>query len=271
MSKNTAISWTNATWNPWHGCKKVSTGCKYCYMYRDKDRYGQNPTQVIRSSKSTFNLPKRLKEPQLVFTCSWSDFFIQEADQWRAEAWQIIKNTPHLTYQILTKRPERIKDCLPPDWGENGYPNVWIGISAENQTTLEQRWPYFLDFPARVKFLSLEPLIGPLELNTNRLKDREAFRGRSELLNTINWVIVGGESGNKTGKYRYRECNTLWIESIYNACIGFGIPLFIKQLGTHLASIHGLKSKAGADPKEVAEKAGINMIQEFPKQFTYNS
>ena len=111
MAIQSKIQWTNATWNPWHGCKKVSPGCKFCYMYRDKERYNQDPTTVLKS-KTKFNAPLQWNEPKLIFTCSWSDWFIEEADQWRAEAWKIIKNTPHHTYQILTKRPERIKDHL---------------------------------------------------------------------------------------------------------------------------------------------------------------
>src|SRR3990167_6883297 len=95
------IEWTNDTWNPWHGCTKVSEGCDHCYMFRDKVRYGQDPELVVRS-KTTFTAPLKWKEPSLVFTCSWSDWFHKAADAWRDEAWAIIKATPHLTYQILT-------------------------------------------------------------------------------------------------------------------------------------------------------------------------
>jgi len=158
MAQTTGISWTDATWNPWHGCRKISAGCKYCYMFRDKERYGQDPTVVMRS-KSNFNdplkwamdteqigfLPGKDKEPSAfvgmkIFTCSWSDFFIQEADEWRADAWNIIRDTPEFTYQILTKRPERIMECLPPDWGR-GYENVWLGVSVEDKEKLFL--PYF--------------------------------------------------------------------------------------------------------------------------------
>src|SRR3990167_11527130 len=109
MSDKTHINWTEATWNPWHGCIKVSPGCKNCYMYREKNRYGQDPAVVVRSKPATFNAPLKWKEPARVFTCSWSDFFIKQADPWRDEAWDIIYQTPHLTYLILTKRPERIE------------------------------------------------------------------------------------------------------------------------------------------------------------------
>jgi protein gp37 len=99
-------------------------------------------------------------QPRFIFTCSWSDFFITEADKWRAEAWDIIRRTPEFTYLILTKRPDRIARCLPADWGD-GYPNVWLGTSAENQKYADQRIPELLKVPAAKRFLSLEPLLGP--------------------------------------------------------------------------------------------------------------
>ena len=104
MGEQTAIEWATATWNPWQGCTKVSPGCTHCYMYREKGMYGQNPRLVVRS-KTVFHAPLRWKEPQpRVFTCSWSDWFHEAADPWRAEAWDIIRRTPRHTYLILTKR-----------------------------------------------------------------------------------------------------------------------------------------------------------------------
>ena len=132
MAERTGIAWTDATWNCWQGCHKVSTGCKNCYMFADKKRYGQNPDVVTRSTVATFNAPLKWAKNRekyghinRVFPCSWSDFFIEEAEAWRAEAWAIIRQTPNLIYQICTKRPERIAACLPADWG-TGYPNVWL-------------------------------------------------------------------------------------------------------------------------------------------------
>ena len=91
--ENTKIQWTDATVNFWTECKKVSDGCKYCYMYRDKERYGQEPTSILRTSDNTFDKALKWKEPKLIFTCSWSDFFIDEADQWRDDAWEVIRKT----------------------------------------------------------------------------------------------------------------------------------------------------------------------------------
>ena len=213
MGKDTKIQWTDATWNCWHGCKKVSPGCKYCYMFRDKERFKQDPTEVIRSA-GNFNAPLKWKEPKLIFTCSWSDFFIEEADEWREEAWEIIRNTPHHTYQILTKRPERIAQCLPDDWGV-GYKNVWLGVSIENQLEMPQRLMELAAIKAKVRFLSIEPMIGSVTFNYSSIA-RDLFTKR------IDWVIVGGESGNDSGLFRYRLCNPLWIKNLLHHALPAG-------------------------------------------------
>lgn len=209
MSDKTGIEWTDKTWNPWHGCTKVSPGCAHCYMYREKTRYGQDPEAVVRS-KTTFNAPLKWHEPARVFTCSWSDFFHEAADAWRAEAWAIIKATPHLTYQILTKRPERIAAHLP----NGGVPtNVWLGVSVENQ-----RWVSRVDalcqIPAAVRFVSAEPLLGPVSLDG--------------YLDRLHWVIVGGESG---ADQRPMELN--WARTLRDECADWGVRFFLKQLGGH--------------------------------------
>jgi protein gp37 len=183
------IQWTDYTWNPFHGCTKISDGCKFCYMYRNEERYKRNPSMLIRSSKPIFYRPYKIKEPSLIFTCSFSDFFHKEADKIRHECWEIIKNTPQHQYQILTKRPERILECLPPDWG-NGYLNVWLGVSIESEKYLF-RWEKLKKIPAKIKFVSIEPLLE----NFTKFPDNP------------DWVIIGGESGNNNGNYRYRPCN----------------------------------------------------------------
>lgn len=205
-----AIEWTNDTWNPWQGCVKVSPGCKYCYMYRDKKRYGQNPMAVVRSKPPTFNAPlTKLKGP-LVFTCSWSDFFIDVADTWRNDAWDIIRQTPHLTYQILTKRPERIVENLPSDWG-NGWPNVWLGVSVE---TNEQRgrMDILRQIPSAIRFVSAEPLLESVDLD----------------LRNFSWVISGGESG--VGE-KWRSAKIEWFLNIRDQCLKADVPFFHKQHG----------------------------------------
>lgn len=211
MGRDTHIEWCDHSWNPWQGCRKVSPGCAHCYMHRDKKRYGQDPSEIKRSSQATFRAPlsKKWSEPALVFTCSWSDFFIPEADLWRADAWDIIRATPHLTYQILTKRPQRIEKCLPSDWGD-GWPNVWLGCTCENQQMFWERWQYMEHLCAVVRFISAEPLLAPL-----------VIEGQSD---SIDWLIVGGESGpNK------RAMDPSWVRSLREQCKRTGIPFFFKQ------------------------------------------
>lgn len=228
MGDKTAIEWTDKTWNPWRGCIKVSTGCKHCYMYRDQMRYGRNPKQVVRS-KTTFRDPLKWDKPALVFTCSLSDFFIEDADNWRDEAWAIIRDTPQLTYQILTKRPENVRARLPRDW-ENGYPNVWLGVSAEDQRNADRRVPVLLSIPARVRFVSAEPLLAPIDFEPYfAWTDYDDYYGNTDYPG-VDWVIVGGESGphQRDPKSR-RPMEMEWARAIRDQCVEFGVPFFFKQ------------------------------------------
>src|SRR3990167_1086002 len=206
MGERTGIEWTDSTWNPWMGCHKVSPGCKYCYAERETTRLGKDFSQV-RRSRTTFDAPLRWKEPRRIFTCSFSDFFIEEADAWRDEAWEVVRQTPQHIYQILTKRPERIAEhlpkmcficgvekprdyrtfmtsCLQCIWWP--WPNVWLGTSVENQKYAEERIPKFVAVPAKVHFLSCEPLLGPLNLSSYG-KGIDGGFPRPPLLHDIEW------------------------------------------------------------------------------------
>ena len=210
---DTKIQWTNATWNPWHGCHKVSPGCKFCYMFSDKKRYGQNPNVVVRS-KTLFDAPLKWAEGKLIFTCSWSDWFIEEADEWRDEAYGVIRQTDRHTYQILTKRIERAAGRFP----DPPLPNVWIGVSVESPT-YKYRIDILRETPAALRFLSIEPLLEDIgDLN----------------LAGIGWVIVGGESGHGA-----RPLNIQWVRNIVRQCRDAGVPVFVKQLGAKPFDIVG--------------------------------
>jgi len=239
-------------------------------MFDYMRRVGRDPETVVRSKPGTFNAPLKWKEnahtigshpmplcdecysmdeiddvtPQYVFTCSLSDFFHEDADPWRDEAWEIIRQTPHLTYQILTKRPERIATHLPktcfncgcnPDgvpgdyWldpDEGPWPNVWLGTSVENQIYAEKRIPQLVNVPAVVHFLSCEPLLGPIDFETSKITytDTKTTIALFGLLSDIEWVIVGGESGP-----HFREMNPDWASGIKNQCRSAGVPFFYKQ------------------------------------------
>ena len=215
MGEKTSIAWTDRSWNPWQGCHKVTLGCQQCYMFRDKIRYGQNPDVVVRSKPPTFNAPLSRKwnqenaAGQRVFVCSWSDFFIEEADPWRAEAYAIMAATPWLTYQILTKRPERI------DGRWAFLPNVWLGVTAENQAMMDARVKILLSVSHDLMtFASCEPLLG--EINATPWLQPGG----------LSWLIAGGESGP-----RARPMQTIWARALRDQSRAAGVPFFFKQLG----------------------------------------
>lgn len=249
MIRNSNIEWTGPTWNPWQGCVKKSPGCKNCYMYREKRRWGQDPAAVVRSAVVTFNKPIQLQREveagkrqgidRLVFTCSWSDWFNPEADAWRDEAWDVIRRTPELYYQILTKLPQRIGNNLPLYWDEIKS-RIWLGVSVE---TSEYLWraDYLSQFAPAVRFVSMEPLLGPVNL--------------VEISDSIDWVIAGGESGEDA-----RRFNPDWARVVRDDCARLGIAFFLKQLGMAWAKENGLPGKAGK-PDEWPEDL---RVRQFP-------
>ena len=218
MAEKTGIEWADATWNPWMGCKKVSAGCKNCYMFRDMTFYGRDPNVVTRAADSTFRNPLKwaksgkLKNGARIFTCSWSDFFIDKADGWRKEAWAVIKATPQYIYLILTKRPERITDSLPDDWGD-GYPNVWLLVSTEDQDNASKRWGRLQHVRAVVRGVSVEPFLSPISF--------DSFTHAPE------WIITGGESDRKSP----RPTNLDWVRDLRDYAALNRIPFFHKQHG----------------------------------------
>jgi protein gp37 len=234
VAESTSIPWTDRTWNPWRGCRKVSPGCANCYMFRDQERYGLDPRRVVRT-KTWGNPPRWQREAEAagrvlpVFSCSWSDWFIAEADPWRDEAWALVRRCPNLLFQILTKRPERIASHLPADWGR-GYHNVWLGVSVEDRKHGLPRVDALRPIPAALRFLSIEPL----------LEDLGALD-----LTGIGWVIVGGESGPG-----YRPMDHAWVRSLRDQCAAAGVAFFFKQ-------------SAGARPDTGIELGGA-VLREIP-------
>jgi protein gp37 len=272
MAEVSNIEWTESSWNPWHGCIKVSAGCKNCYMFTEKRMYGQDPEKVVRS-KTKFDDPlkwvrrfeaKGVPIPKFCFTCSWSDFFIAEADAWRPEAWDIIRQTPQITYQILTKRIERAAECLPADWGE-GYPNVWLGISAENQATADKRIPALLKTPAKLRWISAEPLLERIDLertgaNLHGHCGQVCEDCGPDDFPTIDWVVVGGESGPEA-----RPCQLDWIRDVIHQCQDATVPVFVKQLGSAALAVEKLakiESRKGGNPAEWPEDLRVRQYPE---------
>lgn len=272
MGDRSIIEWTDSTWNPWRGCDKVSPGCSECYMFRDQKRYGRDPSVVVRASDGTFFAPVRSRKWErereaaiaargrhFVFTCSWSDWFHETADPWREEAWEIIRSTPRSIYQILTKRPERIRDHLPADWG-NGYPNVWLGTTIENRAFVD-RADLLRAVPAAVRFISAEPLLGPLVFDGATRHTWADYPAGPLLpldLSEIDWIIVGGESGGRPGRALVEEAEPRvwlpkpealgWVRDLREACLAENLerdPNGLDQAGPHFF----FKQWGGRTPK----------------------
>ena len=208
-------------WNLWHGCHKISPGCLNCYVYRIDGAHGRTDSFMVRKT-ADFTLPLkknrqggyRLKaEDGVVFTCMTSDFFIEDADYWRQEAWDMIRRRPDLQFCIVTKRITQAESRLPADWGD-GYDNVTFACTVENNAMAKLRLPVFRDFPAKHKLIFCEPLLEQVELG--------------EYLEGIEEVTAGGESGENA-----RPCRWEWIEEIYRVCRDKGVAFQLHQLGAY--------------------------------------
>ncbi len=252
MAENTHIEWTNHSLNFFLGCRKVSKECGRCYLYRIFENKGKDASKLVEV-KSAFTQPYKWKEPALVFTNSMSDFFWDEADHLRPRAWEVIQNTPHLQYQILTKRPERIKDHLPFDWGDDGYPNVWLGVSAGTEEQTFIQLSELLKTSAVVRFWSAEPLLEDVCSSRN-----------IELIRQLDWVIIGGESGYKNGKFKARPMEPDWAEKLINVCKKYNVPCFMKQVGSVLAFKHKFRDWHGGDMVEWPERF---KVREYPHYY----
>lgn len=219
MGKDTKIGWADHTWNPWTGCHKLSEGCRNCYMFRGKRKF-QDPNVVVRSSPRTFRAPVRWKEPSFVFVCSWSDFFIQEADEWRQEAWRImVRDAPWHTYLLLTKRMDRAAEIWQDLTGGSPPPNVWLGVSVENDLQQLRVLKLVSLSPSPVgRFVSFEPLLQDLVRGHWYASWRQLFQ-------YLDWVIVGGESGPG-----HRDFEVSWAEHILALARVCGIPFWGKQI-----------------------------------------
>lgn len=234
-------------WNPWHGCKKISEGCQNCYMYFLDSRRDKNGSEIYRTLSFNYPLQKtrtgsyRIQSGELIRVCMTSDFFLPEADGWRSEAWDVIRRRPDVKFFLLTKRPERVAASLPPDWGE-GWDNVWLNVSCENQARADERLPILLGLPFKHKGFMAAPLIGELKVD--------------EYLATgmIEQVIAGGE--NYAGS---RPCDFDWIKSLSAQCRRHDVRFCFIETGTNFIkdgrSYHLPDKRLQA---EMALKAGVN-------------
>lgn len=205
-------------WEPWTGCHRVSDGCTNCYFYGPyAKRYGQNVIQktdkfdwpVRKTAKGEYNI----KGGKILPTCFATDFFLPEADEWRKEAWAMIRERADIDFLILTKRIERFSVSLPDDWGD-GYDNVNIGCTVENQTLADERLPPFVSYPMKRRFIACSPLLEAIDL--------------SPYLSGVQHVTVSGESGREA-----RVCDLEWVLRLREQCQRAGVTFWFKGTGTY--------------------------------------
>lgn len=233
MAENSKIAWTDHTQNFWLGCQEVSPACDHCYARgwskqagRPHLWEGKRERTKDWSKPSKWNREAELRgDPFKVFTNSLADFFDNQADEeWRHDAWKVIRATPYLIWLILTKRPQNIAKMLPSDWND-GYPNVWLGTTTENQEEYDRRRMHLLSIKARVHFFSVEPMMSPL------IRDLANERGKNT------WYICGGESGTKR-----RPFDLQWAEDLRRSCAETKTPFFFKQDSHRLPGQRGRAS-----------------------------
>ncbi len=269
----TNIEWADETWNPTTGCSKVSQGCKNCYALREWPRLAANPKATayfgrefadVACHPERLDAPLRWTKPRKVFVNSMSDLFHEDVpDDFIDRVFAVMALSPRHTFQVLTKRPERMLAYMTQDghgrWGfidgrarqiyaaQHGrrfpagkillgpLPNVWLGVSVEDQANAEERIPLLLQTPAAVRWISAEPLLGPVNLSALRLSGGEfdALRGgdvgrsgRVETWPALSWVVAGGESGPKA-----RPMHPAWVSGLRDQCAAAGVAFLMKQWG----------------------------------------
>ena len=207
-----------AIWNPWRGCHKCSVGCEFCYIHKGDQRRGKDTNKIIKTEKFDYPIKKNkkgeysIKPGGMVYICFSSDFLIAEADEWRPSCWEMIKERSDLNFLFLTKRIERFLDCIPEDW-QDGYDNVTVGCTVENQAMVDKKLTIFSSLPIIHKNIILQPLIGPVSIK--------------EYLDEIELVVVGGES-NKNARPLYYE----WVLNIRKECIDKKVAFEFRQCGS---------------------------------------
>lgn len=236
-----------AIWNPWHGCHKISPGCQHCYVYRRDAEFGKDSSVISRTAN--FGLPlkkdrhgmyKLQPDSEPVYTCMTSDFFIEEADEWRKEVWAMIKLRSDLHFVIITKRIHRFTVSLPEDWND-GYENVTIMCTCENQYQADHRLPVFLTLPVRHRSVIHEPMLESINIE-NYLAT-----------GMIESVTCGGESSDDA-----RLCDFAWILNSMTQCVKYNVPFHFKQTGAQFKKGNRIYHIERKDQMVQAQKAGVD-------------
>lgn len=234
-------------WNLWHGCHKLSAGCKHCYVYRGDAKRDIDSSIVVQTKN--FDLPVRRKRNgdykipsgTFVYTCFTSDFFVKDADEWRAEAWKMMHQRNDLHFMIITKRIDRLMECLPDNWGD-GYDNVTICCTVENQECADYRLPIYKDVPIKHKIIICEPLLERIDLSGYSIGE------------WVEQIVAGGESG-----YEARPCDFEWIMELRRVCIENNVSFWFKQTGSKFIKEGKLYNVKRQFQHSQARKAGINL------------
>jgi len=239
-----------SSWNPWHGCTKISPGCLNCYVYRRDAAFGKDSSVVEKTAG--FHLPVRRKrdgsytlqpDGDFVYTCFTSDFFHPEADKWRPETWRMMRERRDLKFFFVTKRPDRFYVGLPEDWG-SGYENVHICCTCENQKMADERLPLFLELPVRHKSIIHEPMLEAINI--------EAYL--SYYGNAVESVSCGGESGEGA-----RVCDYDWILRTREQCLRYNVNFTFRQTGANFRKNGRIYTIPRQLQQKQAAKAGINV------------
>lgn len=233
-------------WNPWHGCHRISAGCLNCYVYRIDARHERDASAVRKTG--AFRLPVahardgsyRIPPGSFVWTCFTSDFLLEDADAWRPEAWRMIRERQDCMFLFITKRITRLAGCLPPDWGD-GYRNVHICCTIENQAMADARLPVFRDAPIVRKTIVCEPLLERIDLS-------------KYLGDWVELVSVGGESGESA-----RTCDYDWVLGIRAQCVAARVPFRFRQTGANFVKDGRRYRIARALQHTQARKANIDV------------
>ena len=211
----------HSNWNPWHGCRKCSEGCQNCYVYYQDGLRGKNGADIYRT-RTGFRYPLskdrkgryKIQSGEMISVCMTSDFFLEEADEWRNEAWDLIRKRSDVVFSLLTKRPQRVRKCLPSDWGD-GWNNVFFHVTCENQRRADERIPVLLELPFKHKGVHLAPLLGPIRLGTYLDSGQ------------IEQAACGGE--NYGGQ---RPCDYDWVRALRDECASWDITFCFMETGT---------------------------------------
>jgi protein gp37 len=234
-------------WNLWHGCHKLSAGCKHCYVYRGDSKRGVD-SSIVTKTKS-FDLPIQKKRNgeykmppgTMVYACFTSDFFLEDADEWRKEAWEMIRTRSDLQFMMITKRIDRLQVSLPDDWGD-GYDHVTICCTVENQDRADYRLPVYKFAPIKHKIIICEPLLGRIDLTSYGIGS------------WAEQVVAGGESG-----YDARPCNFDWVMELHDICKEQNVSFGFKQTGAKFIKDGRLYNIDRRLQHLQAQKAGINI------------